>query len=166
MFTGISNIEEVAFNALSFVWNPTEEAKVSTSSSSPKDTCGCFVIFFISRLSPCRFSQERRRNKWKVLKRKDRKGRGGRWRREGAAGEGGGGIPEMCLAPRLLSPWQERSLRGLLVWLRGVEVGPPNLLQVQGDGVGGGWRIMVVGIKIWKYEEGDCDQGIRTRTFC
>lgn len=43
----------------------------------------------------------------------------------------------MCLAPRLLSPWQERSLRGLLVWLRGVEVGPPNLLQVQGDG--GGW---------------------------
>lgn len=29
MFSGISNIEEVAFNALSFVWNPNEEAKVS-----------------------------------------------------------------------------------------------------------------------------------------
>ncbi|XP_076021744.1 grainyhead-like protein 3 homolog [Genypterus blacodes] len=28
VFSGISNIEEVAFNALSFVWNPTEEAKV------------------------------------------------------------------------------------------------------------------------------------------
>lgn len=79
-----------------------------------------------------------------ALKRKDRKGRGGRWRREGAAGEGGEGIPEMCLALRLLSPWQERSLRGLLVWLRGVEVGPPNLLQVQGAG-GGRWRGVVVG---------------------
>lgn len=30
VFSGISNIEEVAFNALSFVWNPTEEAKVNT----------------------------------------------------------------------------------------------------------------------------------------
>lgn len=30
VFSGISNIEEVAFNALSFVWNPSEEAKVST----------------------------------------------------------------------------------------------------------------------------------------
>lgn len=29
MFTGISNIEEVAFNALSFIWNPHEEAKVN-----------------------------------------------------------------------------------------------------------------------------------------
>lgn len=28
--SGISNIEEVAFNALSFVWNPNEEAKVNT----------------------------------------------------------------------------------------------------------------------------------------
>ncbi|XP_028422154.1 grainyhead-like protein 3 homolog [Perca flavescens] len=28
VFSGISNIEEVAFNALSFVWNPNEEAKV------------------------------------------------------------------------------------------------------------------------------------------
>ncbi|XP_026155874.1 grainyhead-like protein 3 homolog [Mastacembelus armatus] len=28
VFSGISNIEEVAFNALSFVWNPSEEAKV------------------------------------------------------------------------------------------------------------------------------------------
>ncbi|KAM9355356.1 grainyhead-like protein 3 homolog [Pholidichthys leucotaenia] len=28
VFTGISNVEEVAFNALSFVWNPSEEAKV------------------------------------------------------------------------------------------------------------------------------------------
>ncbi|XP_049451369.1 grainyhead-like protein 3 homolog [Epinephelus fuscoguttatus] len=28
VFNGISNIEEVAFNALSFVWNPSEEAKV------------------------------------------------------------------------------------------------------------------------------------------
>lgn len=30
VFSGISNIEEVAFNALSFVWNPSEEAKVNT----------------------------------------------------------------------------------------------------------------------------------------
>lgn len=30
VFSGISNIEEVAFNALSFVWNPNEEAKVNT----------------------------------------------------------------------------------------------------------------------------------------
>ncbi len=29
VFSGISNIEEVAFNALSFIWNPTEEAKVN-----------------------------------------------------------------------------------------------------------------------------------------
>lgn len=29
MFSGISNVEEVAFNALSFVWNPSEEAKVN-----------------------------------------------------------------------------------------------------------------------------------------
>ncbi|XP_034714843.1 grainyhead-like protein 3 homolog [Etheostoma cragini] len=28
VFSGVSNIEEVAFNALSFVWNPNEEAKV------------------------------------------------------------------------------------------------------------------------------------------
>lgn len=28
VFSGISNIEEVAFNALSFVWNPNEEAKI------------------------------------------------------------------------------------------------------------------------------------------
>ncbi|KAK5857527.1 hypothetical protein PBY51_010767 [Eleginops maclovinus] len=28
VFNGVSNIEEVAFNALSFVWNPNEEAKV------------------------------------------------------------------------------------------------------------------------------------------
>lgn len=29
VYSGISNIEEVAFNALSFIWNPTEEAKVN-----------------------------------------------------------------------------------------------------------------------------------------
>lgn len=34
VFSGISNIEEVAFNALSFVWNPSEEAKVSALSLS------------------------------------------------------------------------------------------------------------------------------------
>lgn len=33
VYSGISNIEEVAFNALSFIWNPTEEAKVSKSLS-------------------------------------------------------------------------------------------------------------------------------------
>lgn len=53
----------------------------------------------------------------------------------------------MCLAPRRLSPWQEPGCHGLLVWLRGVEVGPPNLLQVQGDGGVGG---VVVGIIIWQ----------------
>ncbi|XP_061157240.1 grainyhead-like protein 3 homolog isoform X1 [Syngnathus typhle] len=47
VFTGISNIEEVAFNALSFVWNPHEEAKVfiginslSTDFSSQKGVKG------------------------------------------------------------------------------------------------------------------------------
>lgn len=30
VFSGISDIEEVAFNAFSFVWNPNEEAKVNT----------------------------------------------------------------------------------------------------------------------------------------
>ncbi|KAI3367646.1 hypothetical protein L3Q82_026484 [Scortum barcoo] len=47
VFSGISNIEEVAFNALSFVWNPTEEAKVyiginslSTDFSSQKGVKG------------------------------------------------------------------------------------------------------------------------------
>lgn len=48
VFSGISNIEEVAFNALSFVWNPTEEAKVNTP-LSPKE--GFFFFFF-----PCRAS--------------------------------------------------------------------------------------------------------------
>lgn len=33
VFNGISNIEEVAFNALSFVWNPSEEAKVNNNAS-------------------------------------------------------------------------------------------------------------------------------------
>lgn len=32
VFSGISDIEEVAFNALSFVWNPSEEAKVNACS--------------------------------------------------------------------------------------------------------------------------------------
>ncbi|CAJ1073451.1 grainyhead-like protein 3 homolog [Xyrichtys novacula] len=47
VYNGISNIEEVAFNALSFVWNPTEEAKVyiginslSTDFSSQKGVKG------------------------------------------------------------------------------------------------------------------------------
>lgn len=35
MFSGISNIEEVAFNALSFVWNPSEEAKVKKHTGAP-----------------------------------------------------------------------------------------------------------------------------------
>lgn len=47
VFNGISDIEEVAFNALSFVWNPSEEAKVyiginslSTDFSSQKGVKG------------------------------------------------------------------------------------------------------------------------------
>ncbi|XP_041827061.1 grainyhead-like protein 3 homolog [Melanotaenia boesemani] len=47
VYSGISNIEEVAFNALSFVWNPNEEAKVfiginslSTDFSSQKGVKG------------------------------------------------------------------------------------------------------------------------------
>lgn len=41
----------------------------------------------------------------------------------------------MCLALRLLSPTAGVSHGGLFVWLKGSEVGPPNLLQVaeQGD---------------------------------
>lgn len=37
VYNGISNIEEVAFNALSFVWNPNEEAKVSTPHIEPQN---------------------------------------------------------------------------------------------------------------------------------
>ncbi|XP_046904700.1 grainyhead-like protein 3 homolog isoform X2 [Hypomesus transpacificus] len=47
VFSGISSVEEVAFNALSFVWNPNEEAKVyiglnslSTDFSSQKGVKG------------------------------------------------------------------------------------------------------------------------------
>uniref|UniRef100_A0A3Q3EJJ7 Grainyhead-like transcription factor 3 n=1 Tax=Labrus bergylta TaxID=56723 RepID=A0A3Q3EJJ7_9LABR len=47
VFSGVSNVEEVAFNALSFVWNPNEEAKVyiginslSTDFSSQKGVKG------------------------------------------------------------------------------------------------------------------------------
>lgn len=36
----------------------------------------------------------------------------------------------MCLATGLLSPQQE-ICDGLFVWLKGAEVGPPNLLQVE-----------------------------------
>uniref|UniRef100_A0A3Q2U4N5 Grainyhead like transcription factor 3 n=1 Tax=Fundulus heteroclitus TaxID=8078 RepID=A0A3Q2U4N5_FUNHE len=47
VFSGISNVEEVAFNAFSFVWNPSEEAKIyiginslSTDFSSQKGVKG------------------------------------------------------------------------------------------------------------------------------
>lgn len=40
----------------------------------------------------------------------------------------------MCLAPRLLSPTAGVSYDGLFVWLKGSEVGPPNLLQVEVQG--------------------------------
>lgn len=47
VFSGISNVEEVAFNAFSFVWNPNEEAKIyiginslSTDFSSQKGVKG------------------------------------------------------------------------------------------------------------------------------
>lgn len=42
VFNGISNIEEVAFNALSFIWNPAEEAKVNRSLSDKK-SIGIFI---------------------------------------------------------------------------------------------------------------------------
>lgn len=61
---------------------------------------------------------------------------------EGVAEEGG--IPEMCLAPRLLSPEQARDSRRLIqgaLWPGGAEVGPPNLLQVERS-----------------RKKGDCDQ--------
>lgn len=40
----------------------------------------------------------------------------------------------MCLAPRLLSPTAGVSYDGLFMWLKGSEVGPPNLLQVEEQG--------------------------------
>ncbi|XP_038134089.1 grainyhead-like protein 3 homolog [Cyprinodon tularosa] len=47
VFSGISNVEEVAFNAFSFIWNPSEEAKIyiginslSTDFSSQKGVKG------------------------------------------------------------------------------------------------------------------------------
>lgn len=40
----------------------------------------------------------------------------------------------MCLAPRLLSPTAGVSHGGLFMWLKGSEVGPPNLLQVEKQG--------------------------------
>lgn len=36
----------------------------------------------------------------------------------------------MCLGPRLLSPTAGVSYNCLFMWLKGSEVGPPNLLQV------------------------------------
>lgn len=50
MFSGISNIEEVAFNALSFVWNPTEEAKVKTPLSPKEGFFFSVVVLSVSCL--------------------------------------------------------------------------------------------------------------------
>lgn len=47
VFSGISNIEEVAFNALSFVWNPSEEAKVNAHHYQTR----LQRYFYITRLS-------------------------------------------------------------------------------------------------------------------
>lgn len=123
MFSGISNIEEVAFNALSFVWNPTEEAKVNTA-LSPKE--GFFFLFSFRVVPrPCQFS-EGRRNRWKVLKEKT-----------GKAEEGGGEKEWLGRNPRnVFSPEAPVTTAGegrdaSFVWLKGAEVGPPNLLQVE-----------------------------------
>lgn len=40
----------------------------------------------------------------------------------------------MCLALRLLSPTAGVSHGGLFMWLKGSEVGPPNLLQAEEQG--------------------------------
>lgn len=40
----------------------------------------------------------------------------------------------MCFAQRLLSPTAGVSHGGLFMWLKGSEVGPPNLLQVEKQG--------------------------------
>lgn len=40
----------------------------------------------------------------------------------------------MCLGPRLLSLPAGVSHGGLFMWLKGFEVGPPNLLQVEEQG--------------------------------
>lgn len=123
MFSGISNIEEVAFNALSFVWNPTEEAKVNTP-LSPKE--GFFSFRVVPR--PCQFS-EGRRNRWKVLKEK-----------KGKAEEGGGGKewlgregrnPRNVFSPEAPVTTAGEGRDASFVWLKGAEVGPPNLLQVE-----------------------------------
>ncbi len=42
VFCGVSNVEEVAFNALSFIWNTNEEAKVQTQTH--RSTCHLFLL--------------------------------------------------------------------------------------------------------------------------
>ncbi len=42
VFSGVGNVEEVAFNALSFIWNTNEEAKVQAQTH--RSTCHLFLL--------------------------------------------------------------------------------------------------------------------------
>lgn len=124
VFSGISNVEEVAFNALSFVWNPTEEAKVNTP-LSPKE--GLFFFSFRVVPRPCQFS-EGRRNRWKVLKEKTGKAEEGGREREWL-----GRNPRNVFSPEAPVNTAGEGRDASFVWLKGAEVGPPNLLQVEAE---------------------------------
>lgn len=84
VFSGISNIEEVAFNALSFIWNPTEEAKVNTDHCQAR-THRYFYIRWLCKASSLK--KEGTELVKDLKKREERQKR--EVEREGVAGEGG-----------------------------------------------------------------------------
>lgn len=49
VFSGISNVDEVAFNALSFIWNTNEEAKVKTRTCPDPSVCVVCVCVCVTR---------------------------------------------------------------------------------------------------------------------
>lgn len=60
VFDGVGNIEEVSFNAISFVWNPNEEAKVNTHTHTGMHRCCSY------NLAPQGQFSEEGRNRWRI----------------------------------------------------------------------------------------------------
>lgn len=128
VFSGISDIEEVAFNALSFVWNPSEEAKVNKHHDQARMQRYLYITWLHKAISPKREEAEQVED----LEKKKRRGKVEERGEERRSGKGGrGGIPEMCLALRLLSPQQVEGRDEAALRPEGAEVGPLNLLQVE-----------------------------------
>lgn len=124
VFSGISNIEEVAFNALSFIWNPTEEAKVNTEHCQARTHRYFYVLWLCKASSP---KEEGTQPLKDLKKREERQKR--EVEREGVAGEGRN--PRNVFSPRAPVTTVGDNCIGLFVWLKGAEVGPLNLVQVE-----------------------------------